>query len=336
MTRSWSVWRCNRQTGSDPWAGWSTFRRRLRWRSRRLPVAPPRPAAPPVPGGAPPASRRRSAAAGARSATARPRFPSATGAGSAAAGARSAAAGAGAAAAGSPRRPAGSSVSGRPRVAAGARRPVGSGGTTRPAGVVTGRAAKDSQAHEGHSGPSVESHRGLRGSAKPTRGLENLTLHMQESAPIDHPVGLFLRRQQQAGARAPSRGRAEGGPSVGRNVELVQCAAHLDGHRLRRVAFVVDLRDDAAVRVLEGDRVIAAAWSRCASLPGRCTGRNAGRRSRPAVTMSFFAERSTTRSAFWGQFPRLLPLVSSTMFQALYAFTPATIQSRMSCQLSSP
>ena len=202
MTTSWSVWRCNRQTGWDPWAGWLTIRPRLRWRSRRCRRA----AASGGPAGArgarrvPPvpacrrcrsaAARPRSAAAGAGSAAARPRSAAA---GAAAAGAGAAAAGAGAAAAGGARRPAGSGVSARPRVAAGARRPVGSGGTTRPAGFVIGRAAKDSQAHEGHSGPSVESHRGLRGSAKPTRGLENLTYICRKVPRSITTRGLFLR-----------------------------------------------------------------------------------------------------------------------------------------------
>src|SRR5262249_32109359 len=55
------------------------------------------------------------------------------------------------------------------------------------------------------------------------------------------------------------RGGAKRSPSVGRNVESVQCAANPDGHGQRRTAFIIDFRDDAAVGGLGGERGSAAA-----------------------------------------------------------------------------
>src|SRR5512136_2535246 len=56
-----------------------------------------------------------------------------------------------------------------------------------------------------------------------------------------------------------SRPYAERSPSVGGNIELIRRAADPDGRLLRRLALVVDLCDDAAVGVLESERVVAAA-----------------------------------------------------------------------------
>ena len=106
--------------------------------------------------------------------------------------------------------------------------------------------------------------------------------------------------------------------------------------RLGRGAGVVHDRDDAAVRVLERERVAAAAdrdplrarVDVLREVAEDVVGRRRGQLLRP---------RSTISSAFCGQSRPAsmpLPIVSSTMFQALYEVTPALIQSRIRPQVS--
>src|ERR1039458_563323 len=69
---------------------------------------------------------------------------------------------------------------------------------------------------------------------------------------------------------------AKGSPSVGRNVELVQClgecAAHPNRRLRRRGVLVVDLYDDAAFQVLEGGGVHAVVGGRAVATIGRLVG----------------------------------------------------------------